>query len=87
VADEKRVEDKIKEMMVERLFLKITPEQISEQGLLTEELGLDSVSIFEIVVGLEELFGISVEDQEFKLESFQSVRKIADFVRGKLGGN
>ena len=87
MADEKRVEDKIKEMMVERLFLKITPEQISEQGLLTEELGLDSVSIFEIVVGLEELFGISVEDQEFKLESFQSVRKIADFVRGKLGGN
>jgi acyl carrier protein len=85
VTDEKRIEDRIKEMMVERLFLKIKPEQISDEGLLTEELGLDSVSIFEIVVGLEEAFGISVEDQEFKLESFQSVRKIADFVRGKTG--
>ncbi len=86
MTDEKRIEDKIKEMMVERLFLKIAPEQISDEGSLTEELGLDSVSIFEIVVGLEEMFAVSVEDQEFKLESFQSVRKIADFVRGKLGG-
>lgn len=85
MTDEKRIEDQIKEMMVERLFLKIQPEQISDEGLLTEELGLDSVSIFEIVVGLEEAFGISVEDQEFKLESFQSVCKIADFVRGKTG--
>ena len=80
----KRIEDGIKQMMVERLFLKKKPEEISDDGLLSEELGLDSVSVFEIVVGLEEEHGFSIADNEFKMETFQSVRKIADFVRQKL---
>jgi acyl carrier protein len=83
--NEKRIEDTIKEMLVERLFLKMKPEQISDEGLLGEELGVDSVSVFEIVVGLEEVYGISVADEEFRMETFQSVRKIAEFVRGKIG--
>jgi len=83
--EKKRIEDAVKEMMVERLFLKISPEEISDEGDLTEELGIDSVSVFEIVVGLEEAYGVSVEDEEFTMEHFRSVRSIADFVRRKLG--
>lgn len=80
-----RIEDAIKRMMVERLFLKVQPQEISDEGDLSEELGIDSVSVFEIVVGLEDLYGISVEDEEFSMEHFASVKRIADFVRRKQG--
>ena len=82
--NEKPVEDTIKQMLVERLFLKVQPQEISDDGLLSDELGLDSVSVFEIVVGLEEVYGISFEDHEFDMKTFASVKSIADFVRKKL---
>jgi acyl carrier protein len=86
LANDKRIEDTVKEMMVERLFLKVRPDQISDEGLLSEELGLDSVSVFEIVVGLEEAYGITVEDKDFDMKTFADVRSIADFVRRKQAG-
>ena len=83
---EKSVEHTVKELMVERLFLKIKPEGISDDTLLMETLGVDSVSVFEIVVGLEEVYGISFEDDEFKIETFRTPKSIADYVRRKMAG-
>ena len=83
---DKRIEQTVKELMVERLFLKIAPEQIADETEIMEELGVDSVSVFEIVVGLEESFGISFGDDEFKIETFRTPKSIADYVRRKLEG-
>ena len=82
--NEKHIEQTIKELLVERLFLKIGPEEIADDTLLMEELGVDSVSVFEIVVGLEEVYGISFEDDEFRIETFRTPRSIAAHVRAKL---
>jgi acyl carrier protein len=81
---DKSVEQTVKEVMVQRLFLKISPEQIADDALIMETLGVDSVSVFEIVVGLEEVYGISFEDEEFKIETFRTPKSIADHVRRKL---
>jgi len=81
---EQSIERTIKEIMVERLFLKIPPEQINDNTDIMQELGVDSVSVFEIVVGLEETYNISFEDDEFQLETFRTPRSIADYVRKKL---
>jgi acyl carrier protein len=78
--DEKSVEQTVKEMIVERLFLQIEPNDIDDEAPLMESLGVDSIQIYEIVVGLEETYGLSFEDTEF-----QTVRSIADFVRRKQG--
>jgi len=80
-----RIEDRIKELLVERLFLKVTPEDIGDDDMITDTLGVDSVSVFEIVVGLEEEYGLSFEDEDFNMEVFRTVHAIADFVRAKLG--
>ncbi len=80
---EKRIEDTIKDIIVDRLFLKIPPEEIDNDAIVMDTLGVDSVSVFEIVVGLEEVFGISFEDDEFRIENFQSVTSIAEHVREK----
>lgn len=82
---EKSVEQTVKEVMVERLFLKVKPESIADDTPIMESLGVDSVSVFEIVVGLEEVYGVSFEDDEFRIENFRTPKSIADFVRGKLG--
>ena len=62
----------------------MSPEAISDEIRLMEDLGVDSVSVFEIVVGLEEVYGISFEDEAFKIEHFRTPKSIADYVRRKL---
>ena len=83
---EQSIECRVKEIIVDRLFLKIQPEEIQDTDGLMEKLGVDSVSVFEIVVGLEEVFGISFEDDEFQIEKFRDVKSIAAHVRDKMQG-
>jgi acyl carrier protein len=80
---QERIEDALKKMMVERLFLKVKPESIPDDAPIMKALGVDSVAVLEIVVGLEEVYGISFEDEEFDIEIFRTVKSIADFVRAK----
>jgi acyl carrier protein len=75
------LEPQIKEMIVERCFLSIDPEEIDADAPLMDEIGLDSVQILEVVVGLEDVFGVTVDDADFDIENFSTVRDIADYVR------
>ena len=77
------IEQELKEMIVERLFLKIAPEEIENDKGLMDTYGIDSFSIMEIVVGLEELYGIKFASGEFKLSLFKTIDSIAEFVRSK----
>ena len=82
--DDAQIEDQLKAMIVERLFLKVSPSEIADDDLLMERFEIDSVRLFEIVIGLEEVFNISLEDDEFSIERFESVKAIAALVRTKL---
>jgi acyl carrier protein len=75
------LEQQIKEMIVERCFLTVKPEEIEDEASLTEAVGLDSVQILEVVVGLEEVFGVAVDDADFDIQNFSTVKAIADYVR------
>jgi len=84
VPDPDRVEDRVKELIVELLFLKGTePGDIGDEDILEETLGVDSVALFQIVAGLEEAFDVRFGDEDFEPESFRTVRAIAAVVRGK----
>ena len=78
-----RIEDQIKAMIVERLFLSISPDDIADDDALMEKYEIDSVRLFEIVIGLEEIFGTSFEDDEFSTEAFETVAAISDLVKKK----
>lgn len=46
---------------------------------------VDSTNVLELVMFVEENFGISVQDQDILPENFDSVSKLAAFVRLKAG--
>ena len=75
---------RIKEILVERLFLDVEPASVGTEQSLTEGYGVDSVRLFDMVVGLEEDFSISFEDEELTIENFDTVAAIAARVREKL---
>jgi len=86
MSDADTVEYDIKQIIVERCFLSIAPDDIGDGDDLMEQVGLDSVQILEIVVGLEEVFGITFEDADFEIENFANVGAIAAYVRSKTAG-
>jgi len=79
-----RIEDKIKQMIVERCFLNIEPAAIQDDEVLIKRHDIDSLKLFEIVVGTEDEFGISVMGEEFTVDNFRTVKDIADCVRTHL---
>ncbi len=78
------IESKLKEMIVERLFLNVTPDAIMIDASLVDAYGVDSVCLLELVVGLEEAFGIVIEDCDFDVRNFISVAALRDFVLARL---
>jgi len=78
------IEAKLKEMIVEHLFLNVAPADIDTGASLIDAYGVDSVCLLELVVGLEEAFGIVIEDGDFDVRNFMSVAALRDFVQARL---
>ncbi len=73
----------VKKMIVERLFLDrkgVKPDSIGDDDDLMETLGVDSVELFEIVVGVEEDYGVALDEDEFSIERYQTVARIAELI-------
>lgn len=45
---------------------------------------IDSIGVLELVLFVEETFGVTVPDYEITPDNFDSVNKLANFVRNKL---
>lgn len=72
---------KIKQMLVERLRLKIEPASIVDGApLFREGLGLDSIDALELVSGIEQSFGVVIESEAKARTILKSVDTIADFL-------
>jgi acyl carrier protein len=75
---------RVKELIVRRLKLDIDPTTIQNDApLFGEGLGLDSIDALELVLGLEQEFGIKVEDEEVGVKAFASVNALVDFIEQK----
>jgi acyl carrier protein len=75
---------RVKELIVRRLKLDIDPSSIQDDApLFGEGLGLDSIDALELVLGIEQEFGIKVEDEEVGVKAFASVNALTDFIEQK----
>lgn len=76
------LESQLKQIIVERLFLEITPEDIDTNTELSE-YGVDSFMLLEIIVALEETFNIKLAPSDITADALQSVASLAALVRSK----
>jgi len=74
---------RLKELIVERLALSMKPEELGDADRLMEDHGVDSVGLFWIVVGLDEELGVQIGEDEFDLDTFSSVDKLAGFLASR----
>jgi acyl carrier protein len=72
----------LKAQIVEQLNLQeVKPEEIGDdQPLFKDGLGLDSIDALEIIVLLQQHYGIRIANPEQGPEIFHSVRTIAAFI-------
>ena len=75
---------KLKDLVIEVIQLKIAPEAISDTANLFDDCGLDSTSIVDLVVGMEQNFDISIDDDELDVKLFQDLSKLTEFIETKL---
>jgi acyl carrier protein len=75
---------RVKDLIVRRLKLDIAPSTIEDTApLFGEGLGLDSIDALELVLGIEQEFGVKIADEEVGVKAFSSVDSLADFIKEK----
>jgi acyl carrier protein len=78
------IEEQIAGFIAENFLLAETDEGFDEDSSFIEKEILDSTGILQLVLFIEQTFGISVEGQEITPENFDSVRRVANLVRRRL---
>ena len=74
----------LKRFIVRRLRLPIDPSGIADDAALTGGgLGLDSIDILELVVGLEKEYGLKIRDMDEGRRALASVSGLADYLTAK----
>ncbi len=78
------IREKIKEMLVRRLKVKMAMQDIKNDAMLFGEggLGLDSIDALELVVGLQKEFNVVINDKAVAEKVLVSVNTIAGFIEG-----
>ena len=78
------LERELAQLIVKGLNLPIQPEEIDpEAALYGEGLGLDSIDILEIVVAVEQKFGVTLKETDDGKQIFKTIGTIADFVEAR----
>jgi acyl carrier protein len=72
--------DRVAAILTDRLRI----EGITESTDLFAAAAIDSLGLVELLVNLEEEFGISIDGDDLDLDRFRSIVAIAAFVSGKL---
>ncbi len=73
----------VKEMLIQRLKLEgMTAGDIEDQApLFGDGLGLDSIDALELALGVEQAFGVKIEDEEAGMKAFRNVESLAAFIQ------
>ena len=70
------VEQKVKEILAEQLGVDVN--KVTLQTNVATDLGADSLDLVEILMSLEDEFGVSIPDEE--IAEIKTVKQIVDFI-------
>jgi len=80
----KTTQDRIKELIIEKVLVGVNPDEINNDSQLVSELGLDSIQIIGLIGGLEEEFDMVLEDDDLDFELFSTINNLAKLVDSKI---
>ncbi|MCS7279653.1 MAG: acyl carrier protein [Thermodesulfobacteriaceae bacterium] len=75
------LEEKIVDIIAEKLNL--SKDQIKPEASFIDDLGADSLDLVELVMTMEETFGMEVPDED--AEKLKTVKDVIEYVKSKLG--
>jgi acyl carrier protein len=73
--------EEIKRIVVDKL--QVDEKQVTLEANFIEDLGADSLDTVELVMDLEEHFGIEIPDED--AEKLKTVKDAVDYITGKKG--
>ncbi len=77
--DRNEILKKIKDIAVEELG--VSPEKVTEEARFIEDLGADSIGVMELVMKMEEEFGLQIPDED--IEKLRTVGDVIDYILKK----
>ena len=77
------IKDKLRRIIVQALRLNRDPESIPDNDL-TSELGLDSINSLEVLIWVENEFGIQIDDEDLSVSLINSLDVLAAYVEKKV---
>jgi len=72
--------EKLKSIIAE--VLNVDPEEITPESTFTDDLGADSLDVYQIIMGIEDAFDIKIDEET--AESIATVGQAADLIKEAL---
>ena len=85
MSEREEIRKRVKRTIAVTLGLDVDPEEIPDDEPLFGEGGASSIASLELIAALEEEFGFEIDDEELRIELFETSDAIVDFVVAKLG--
>jgi acyl carrier protein len=80
------IEARIRNYVAQNLLFSDNGFEYDNDDSFLQEGIVDSVGVLELVLFVEETFGLTVDDQEITPDNFDSVNKLAHYIRSKVNG-
>jgi acyl carrier protein len=80
------IEARIRNYVAQNLLFSDNGFEYDNDDSFLQEGIVDSVGVLELVLFVEETFGLTVDDQEITPDNFDSVNKLANYIRSKMNG-
>lgn len=73
------IDTQLKELLIDRLFLDYSADEIDSDTALAE-YGVDSFLLQELIVGVEEAFGLQFQPSDYSAETLHSVASVRNWI-------